>query len=146
MDAHQSFMEQAINLARRGAAYKGGGAFGAVIVKDGNVVARAYNKVRAKNNCIHHAELAVIDKACLKLKSKELRGCILYTSCEPCMMCLGACAWANLDAIYYGASAEDAHQHGFIYSNSYFAMGKDKRHAEFNMHQLMRDEALEVWN
>lgn len=145
MEEHRQYMQQAIDLALRGATYKGGGAFGALIVKDGKVVARAYNKVRSKHDCTQHAELSVIHKACLKLKSEELRGCVLYTSCEPCMMCLGACAWANMDAIYFGASAEDAHQHGYVYSNSFFAIGKEKRHAEFNMHQLMRDEAVDVW-
>lgn len=76
---------------------------------------------------------------------KILKECTLYTSCEPCMMCLGACHRAAFDNILYGASAEDARDHGFLYSDSYFNMERGKRHSEFRMTQLLREEALKVW-
>ncbi len=144
-DAHINFMQQAIALANRGKTEEGGGPFGAVIVKKGHIIAKAYNKVHKKKDLTQHAELAVIQKACKVLKSKDLSKCILYTSCEPCMMCLGACHWARFSAIYFGASAKDAKRYGYIYSDIFYASDNKKRLQEFNMHQIMRDEAVHIW-
>ncbi|MBP2830691.1 nucleoside deaminase [Aquimarina sp. U1-2] len=146
MDRHHSkFMELAITLARKGKVTSGAGPFGAVIVKDDQIIAKAYNKVGKQQDPTQHAELAVIQKACKVLKSKDLSGCILYTSCEPCMMCLGACHWANFDVIYFGASADDAKKNGFIYSQVFYNSDQEKRYQEFNMNQLLRDLAIKVW-
>jgi len=142
-DLQNKMMNRAISLARKGGATKAGGPFGAVITKDKEVIAESSNQVSGENDCTQHAELRVIQKACRILKSTSLKGCVLFTSCEPCMMCLGAAYWAKLDNIYYGASAEDAKTYGFIYSVMYY--NSEQKHSEFNMIQLCRNEALEVW-
>ncbi len=141
---HDLFMQRAIALAHEGK-YKGGGAFGAVIVKNGSIVTEVYNTVKKEQDCTQHAELSAVQKACGILKSKDLSDCILYTSCEPCMMCLGACYWAGFKHIYFGASAADAKEYGYVYSNMFYASDIEKRYQEFNMTQLLRDEAVAVW-
>lgn len=138
-------MQPAINWAITGSKADGGGPFGAVIIKDGRIIAEGHNKVGADADCTQHAELRAIQQACAALETKDLSGCTLYTSCEPCMMCLGACYWAGFDAIYYGASAADARGYGFEYTAMYYASNVEKRYSEFNMSQLMREEALKVW-
>lgn len=142
--AHLHFMRRAIYLAKLGKE-NNGGAFGALIVKNGEIVAEGFNKVKSLSDCTQHAELLIIQKACRKLKSTTLERCILYTSCEPCMMCLGACYWANLDKVYYGASALQAKEFGYVYSNMFYASNPDARHKEFKLEQLLGTEALEVW-
>ena len=137
-------MKRAIALAIQGK-QNGNGAFGAVIVRNGAMVAEGHNTVSDSTDCTQHAELSVIQKACKIRESKVLDDCVLYTSCEPCMMCLGACYWAKFKAIYYGASAEDAKEYGFVYSNMYYTYNKDNRRKEFNLKQLLRDEAVAVW-
>ncbi len=144
-NSHVYFMQQAIALAKKGKMTEGAGPFGAVIVKNKHIIAKGHNEVHDKNDLTQHAELAVIQEACKVLESKDLSECILYTSCEPCMMCLGASHWAGFEAIYFGASAEDAKKHGFIYSNVFYASDNQKRYQEFNMHQLLREEAVAVW-
>jgi tRNA(Arg) A34 adenosine deaminase TadA len=104
---HEDFMRQAIALAVENVR-NGGGPFGAVIVKDGKVVATGTNRVTANNDPTAHAEVSAIRAACLKLGTFNLEGCVIYTSCEPCPMCLGAIYWAHLDKIYYGADQHDA--------------------------------------
>lgn len=141
---HESFMQRAIDLAREGKNGTGG-AFGAVITRNGSIIAEVHNTVKQQQDCTQHAELSVIQKACKVLESKDLSECILYTSCEPCMMCLGACFWAGFKHIYFGASADDAKEHGYIYSNMFYASGTQERYKEFNMIQLLRDEAVAVW-
>lgn len=139
------FMRRAIQLAKAGSESKDGGAFGAVIVKNGLVIAEGYNKVSGEQDLTQHAELRVIQLACKALKSKNLSGCVLYTSCEPCMMCLGSCYWAKFSAIYFGASAEDAKNYGYVYSDMFYASNAKKRYEEFNMKQLLSEEAIAVW-
>lgn len=138
-------MAKAINLAREGAKKKNGGPFGAVITKGDKILAACYNQVSGDNDCTQHAELKAIQMACKSLGSKTLKGCVLFTSCEPCMMCLGAAHWAEFDYIYYGASAQDAKDFGFVYSEMYYNSGEDKRHNEFKMIQICRNEAVKVW-
>ena len=104
---HEDFMRQAIALAVENVK-SGGGPFGAVIVKDGKVVATGVNRVTSDNDPTAHAEVNAIRKACMLLGTFDLSGCVLYTSCEPCPMCLGAIYWAHLDKIYYGANQRDA--------------------------------------
>ena len=104
---HDVFMRQAIALAVENVE-NGGGPFGAVIVKDGVVVATGVNRVVPDNDPTAHAEVNAIRAACVKLGTFDLSGCVIYTSCEPCPMCLGAIYWAHLDKIYYGATQFDA--------------------------------------
>ncbi|MGC1514672.1 MAG: nucleoside deaminase [Maribacter sp.] len=142
--AHLHFMRRAIYLAKLGKE-NDGGSFGAVIVKDGEIVAEGFNKVKSLSDCTQHAELLVIQKACSALKATTLQECTLYTSCEPCMMCLGACYWAKFKKIFYGASAAQAKDFGYVYSNMFYNSDKGARHKEFNLEQLLADEAIAVW-
>ena len=142
---HEEYLKRAIKKAKEGRESQEGGSFGALIVRNGEVICEVYNLVHAKDDLTQHAELLAIQEACATIGRANLKSCILYTSCEPCMMCLGACHWAKFVHIYYGASAEDAGEHGFIYSKSYFDMDNKIRHDEFKMTQLLREEALSVW-
>ncbi len=144
-DTHIQFMRQAIALAKKGKESIDGGTFGAVIVKDNTVVAAVHNLVRGSQDCTQHAEIRAIQTACQHLNSKDLSDCTLYTSCEPCMMCLGGCYWAGFQKIFFGASAEDAKEHGYIYSDMFYGSDRQKRYTEFNMQQLLKEEAIAVW-
>ena len=104
---NEEFMRQAIALAVENVR-NGGGPFGAVIVKDGKVVATGVNRVTANNDPTAHAEVSAIRAACTKLGTFDLSGCDIYTSCEPCPMCLGAIYWAHIGKVYYGANQHDA--------------------------------------
>jgi tRNA(Arg) A34 adenosine deaminase TadA len=106
------FMRQAIQLAVENIK-NGGGPFGAVIVKDGKVIATGVNRVTANNDPTAHAEVCAIRAACEALGAFTLEGCDIYSSCEPCPMCLGAIYWAHLDHLYYGANKHDAADAGF---------------------------------
>ncbi len=115
------------------------------MVKDGVIVARGFNRVTSTNDPTAHAEVVAIREACQKLKTFQLTGCELYTSCEPCPMCLGAIYWARLDRVYYANTEEDAARVGFddhfIYQE--FKRPLDKR--KLPIKQMMRKEALEVF-
>src|SRR5256886_11623558 len=102
------WMNEAIGLARAGMREHGGGPFGAVVVCDGKVIGRGWNQVTSLLDPTAHAEVTAIRDACRNLKRFELRGCVLYTSCEPCPMCLSAIYWARLDKIYYACTRRDA--------------------------------------
>ncbi|GAA0871694.1 nucleoside deaminase [Gangjinia marincola] len=143
--SHEDYMRMAISLAYEGKQAIGGAPFGAVVVLNDDVISAAYNQVNIQNNCLLHAETYAIQQACKRLRSKDLSQCILYTSCEPCMMCLGASYWAGFKKIYFGASAGDAKKAGYQYANMYYNSTEEKRREEFNLHQLLRDEALQVW-
>ncbi|EFI71879.1 MULTISPECIES: nucleoside deaminase [Segatella] len=108
----KDFMRRAIALSEN-SVKTGGGPFGAVIVKDGEIVAEASNSVTIDNDPTAHAEINCIRKATKILKSFDLAGCDIYTSCEPCPMCLGAIYWAHLDHIYYANDRKDAAKIGF---------------------------------
>lgn len=142
---HETYLRRAIEKAKQGKASKGGGPFGALIVRDNLVICEVHNRVKGTNDLTQHAELHAIQVACKKIGKDHLKDCILYTSCEPCMMCLGACHWAKFKEIYYGASAADARNFGYEYSESFYKMDTGLRQSEFRMTQLLRDEALEVW-
>ncbi len=142
---HEEYLRRAIDKAKEGRDSLEGGSFGAVIVRNGEVICEVHNLVKGNDDLTQHAELLAIQVACAKIGRDNLKDCILYTSCEPCMMCLGACYWAKFKEIYYGASAEDAQHYGFIYSKSYFDVSTALRHAEFKMTQLLKEEALHVW-
>lgn len=144
-DLQKRMMQRAIQLAREGREMANASPFGAVVTKGDKIIAESRNESVCRGDCEEHAELKVIKRACHKLQKKNLKGCVLYTSCEPCMMCLGAAYWADFDYIYYGASAEDAKEFGFVYSDMYYKSNSKKRHEEFKMIQLCREEAVEVW-
>jgi len=140
MDRH--YMARAIELSVKNVQSGRGGPFGALIVKDGNVVAEAANQVTATNDPTAHAEVLAIREACSKLGGFELKGCELYTSCEPCPMCLGAIYWARLDHVYFGGIAADAAQAGFDDSAIYEEIAQPHQHRVIPMTQMMREEAL----
>ncbi|KAJ1373311.1 hypothetical protein KIN20_035677 [Parelaphostrongylus tenuis] len=111
--ADHEHMKLAVKEACDGVNLGDGGPFGAAIVRDGNVIATGHNMVLVTNDPTMHAEVVAIRNACKKIGSFDLSGCTLYTSCYPCPMCMGACLWARLSAIYYGATAEEASTIGF---------------------------------
>jgi tRNA(Arg) A34 adenosine deaminase TadA len=108
----EDFMRLAVNMAKDGIK-KGQTPFGAVVVKDKKVIAKAYNLVWDTTDITAHAEIAAIRQACKKLNTIDLSGADIYSTCEPCPMCFSAIHWANIDTIYYGASIEDAAEAGF---------------------------------
>lgn len=111
--ANPKFMQMAIELAVKGVQAGDGGPFGAIVVKDGMVVGQGNNHVTSTNDPTAHAEVMAIRDACRNLGTFQLTGCELYTSCEPCPMCLGAIYWARLDRVYYSANKHTASYHGF---------------------------------
>jgi guanine deaminase len=136
------FMREAIGLSfkmmRRGA----GGPFGAVVVKGNKVVGRGCNKVTSTNDPTAHAEIVAIRDACRRLKTFDLNGCDLYTSCEPCPMCLSAIYWARLRTVYYGNTRKDAARIAFDDDFIYREVALPIRKRSLLMKQLLRDEAI----
>lgn len=137
-----AFMARAVQLSLENVLSGRGGPFGAVIVKQGNVVAESANQVTVTNDPTAHAEVAAIRLACQKLGCFELRGCDLYTSCEPCPMCLGAIYWARIDKVYFGNLAEDAAKIGFDDRAIYEEITQPHRQRKIPLIQMMREEAL----
>ena len=135
-------MGRAIQLAIDNAVSGQGGPFGAVIVKNGSIVAEGVNLVTATNDPTAHAEVVVIREACRKLGLFELRECELYTSCEPCPMCLGAIYWARLARIYFGSLAADASKVGFDDSAIYSEFAQPHSTRTIPIVQMMREQAL----
>jgi guanine deaminase len=105
---HEQFLQQAIDLAVENARTGLGGPYGAVIVKEGQMIAASANRVTRDLDPTAHAEIAAIRQACQKLSNYQLQGCVLYTSCEPCPMCLGAIYWTRLEKVYFACSRYDA--------------------------------------
>lgn len=137
-----SFMARAIELAIENARSGRGGPFGAVIVRAGEVVAEGQNQVTQQSDPTAHGEIVAIRNACTALGSFELRGCDLYTSCEPCPMCLGAIYWARISRVYFGCVASDASDFGFDDSWIYREIATPLTGRQLRMEQLMREEAL----
>ena len=145
---HEEFMRRAIaNSRKAGVEYKTGGAFGAVIVDgDGAVIADGMNHVVAQNDPTWHGEMHAIRQACALLKKPKLEGCILYTSSEPCPMCLATVYWAGLDGVFFGAVVADSKKYGnfdddFIYAQ----FDKPMKDRAIKEQPLLREEAVEVW-
>jgi guanine deaminase len=136
------FMARAIQLSIENVHSGRGGPFGAVIVKDGNTIAEAANQVTATNDPTAHAEILAIRAACAKLGVFDLLGCEIYTSCEPCPMCLGAIYWARLARIYFASAAVDASRIGFDDSMIYREIAQPLTDRTIPMIQLMREESL----
>ena len=149
MNQHEKFLLMAINLAKKSAKSGKGGPFGAVIVKNGRVVAKAHNTVVPNNDPTAHAEVNAIRAACKKLKNFELKDCIIYASAEPCPMCLGAIYWARPKALYYAADKKLAAKAGFDDSFIYkeIALPKNKRKIKIVKIDLEQDrEPFEAWS
>jgi len=145
---NSEFMLQAIDLATENVTGGRGGPFGAVVVKDGKVIATGANQVTSINDPTAHAEVIAIRNACQELGTFKLDGCELYTSCEPCPMCLAAIYWAHCKAIYYGCSAQDAAKAGFDDQFLYEELKKSMSERTMPMGILCEQEALkafEVW-
>lgn len=140
----EDFMRQAITLAKNNVA-NGGGPFGAVIVRQGQVVATGVNRVTANADPTAHAEVMAIRNACAALHTFSLEGCEIYSSCEPCPMCLGAIYWAHIDRLYYGADKQDAATAGFDDSFIYgeIALSPETRHLKSRA--LLAAEARDVF-
>lgn len=140
--ADQEFMQRAIQIAEEGVANNKGGPFGAVVVKDGVIIGESCNLVTSTNDPTAHAEVSAIRKACTKLGSFQLEGCVIYTSCEPCPMCLGAIYWARPDKVYYGCHREDAAAIGFDDQFIYDELELPFNKRAIPLLPLLRDQAL----
>ena len=145
MKREEKYMQEAIELSEEGMNNNEGGPFGCVIVKDGVIVGRGNNKVISNNDPTAHAEMVAIREACKNLKTFQLDGCELYTSCEPCPMCLGAIYWARPKIIYYANSRDDAKLAGFDDSMIYQEMNCDLKDRKIPMVQISKVSAKEVF-
>src|SRR6202051_3852669 len=139
---NSTFMARAIQLAIDNVRSGQGGPFGAVIVKDGAIIAEGANQVTATNDPTAHAEVVAIRDACRKLAVFDLEGCEIYSSCEPCPMCLGAIYWSRLSRIYFANADEDASKIGFDDSLIYRELAQPHSKRKIPMIQMMREEAL----
>jgi guanine deaminase len=139
------FMKAAVNAALKGMDNNEGGPFGCVVVKDGEIVGKGNNKVTSTNDPTAHAEVNAIRDACKNLNSFQLEGCEIYTSCEPCPMCLGAIYWARPDKVYYGSNQIDAANIGFDDEFIYKEIPLPYAERSIPFKQLGRDVALEAF-
>lgn len=145
---NDDFMRKAIRLSLSNIK-KDGGPFGAVVVKNGKIISTGANNVTTKNDPTAHAEIDAIRKAAKKLKTFDLSGCEIYSSCEPCPMCLSAVYWSRIDRIYYGNTKKDAARIGFIDDFIYKELDKPLNKRKLKISQHLRDESLmafEVWD
>lgn len=142
LDPHIAPMREAIRLSIENVDQGRGGPFGAVIVKDGRIVARGTNLVTANHDPTAHAEIVAIRLACEALGTFQLAGCEVYCSCEPCPMCLGALYWARPDAIWYACTKDDAAAIGFDDAFLYEELARPAGERERLARQILRDEAL----
>ncbi len=140
----REFMREAIRLANE-SVERGGGPFGAVIVKNGEIVAGSSNSVTLDNDPTAHAEVNTIRQACRKLGTFDLSGCVIYTSCEPCPMCIGAIYWARISRIYYGNTRKDARDIQFADDFIYEELDLPLSERTVPIIPLLRDEALETF-
>lgn len=144
----QDWMRQAIDLAIENVRAKHGGPFGALIIRDGELVASGVNAVTIGNDPTAHAEIVAIRNACRDLATFQLSGCELYTSCEPCPMCLGAIYWARPDRFYFACNRGDAQASGFDDALIYDELARQPEQRTIAGHGLLREEGLlafEAW-
>ena len=141
----KEFMEKAISEAREGIHHGDGGPLGAVVVKDGELVAAGHNRVLANNDSTCHGEIDAIRKAEQKLETFDLTGCQLYTTGEPCSMCLAAILWANIEKVYYGCRLEDAEKIGFRDNKFDQMMGRRAELPEGFLEERDREKCLELF-
>ena len=139
------FMQKAIELSIE-SVNKGGGPFGSVIVKDDRIIAEGSNKVTLNNDPTAHGEIVAIRQACKSLNNFNLSECELYSTCEPCPMCISAIYWARIDKIYYANTREDARKIDFDDSLIYSELKKNVNERKIPMIQMMRSEALKAFD
>ncbi len=137
----EEFMARAVELSHEHMASGAGGPFGAVIARDGQIVAEGWNQVTSTNDPTAHAEMVAIRRACAAVGTFDLRGCEIFTSCEPCPMCLGAIHWARLDAVYFGNDRADAAAIGFDDEMLYREIGLPLDERATPMHRLSAGHA-----
>ena len=138
------FMQRAIELSIQ-SVIKGTGPFGAVIVRDNKIISEGFNTVTLANDPTSHAEIVAIRSACKILNNFSLENCILYTTCEPCPMCLSAIYWAHIDKVYYANTRSDAQKIDFSDALIYEELNKTIKDRKIPMHQIMRNEALKAF-
>jgi tRNA(Arg) A34 adenosine deaminase TadA len=143
-DRHAHFMQAAIRLSRRALTRKQGGPFGAVIVREGRIIARGWNQVIGTHDPTAHAEVVAIREACRKLRQFHLDDCVIYSSCEPCPMCLSAIYWARLGRVYYAATRSDAARIGFQDRTLYREIQLSPTRRQIPFHTLLREDARQV--
>lgn len=142
---HAAFMRRAIDLSREHMNAGHGGPFGAVVVLDGAIVGEGWNRVTSTNDPTAHAEVTAIREACTKLERFDLKGAVLYTSCEPCPMCLAATYWARIDRVYYANEQADAAAINFDDAFLYRQLALPRERRTMTCEQILRDEALAVF-
>jgi guanine deaminase len=144
-ESQKNFMHQAIDLAKKGMIAGNGGPFGCIIVKDGKIIGQGSNMVLKTKDPTAHAEMVAIRDACKNLDDFQLDGCEVYTSCEPCPMCLGAIFWARPARVFYACTKEDAAQAGFDDEFIYQEIEVKPENRQIPMIPLMREESLEAF-
>lgn len=147
--SHESFMREAIRLARENMNAGAGGPFGAVVVKDGTIIGRGWNQVTSTNDPTAHAEVMAIREACRVLGDFRLNGTVIYTSCEPCPMCLSAIYWARIERVYFAGTREDAAAAGFDDALLYREVALPLEQRTLPFIGLLREEVLTAfaeWN
>lgn len=141
----KEFMRRAIELAQKGIDAEHGGPFGAVVVRDGIIIGEGCNQVTSTNDPTAHAEVVAIRQACQNLNSFQLEGCVIYTSCEPCPMCLGAIYWARPAKMYFACNREDAANVGFDDRLIYEEIERPIEERRIESTNFLRDEGLIVF-
>jgi guanine deaminase len=141
----ENFMKEAIRLASLNMENGHGGPFGCVIVKDGEIIASAFNEVLKNNDPTAHAEVLAIRRACQKLNTFQLDGCEIYTSCEPCPMCLGAIYWSRPSKVFYAASRIDAALAGFDDNHIYDQLNLPLPNRQIPFEQIMEEDVKDVF-
>jgi len=142
---HTEFMKRAIALSRAKMAEDEGGPFAAVIVRDGVIVGEGWNQVTGHNDPTAHAEIVAIRAACHTLGTFSLDGCVIYTSCEPCPMCLSAIHWAHIEHVYFANTAEDAAEIGFDDARLYRELALPHAQRSLPLTRMLAEEAIEVF-
>jgi len=147
-DTDSDYLHQAIELAKHGMVNHSGGPFGAIVVKNNQVVGKGFNQVTVNHDPTAHAEIMAIRDACIRLDSFQLEGCTIYSSCEPCPMCLGAIYWARPDRLVFACTREDAAKLGFDDDFIYDEIGKHHSERKIETINLLREEgyaAMRLW-
>ena len=142
---NETYMRMAIRLSVENVE-GGGGPFAAIVVKDGEIVAKGVNRVAEENDPTAHAEIMAIRAAAYKLQRFKLTDCVLYSTCEPCPMCLGAVYWSGIPTVFYGNSREDAARYGFDDSYIYEQLERPLLKRQVNFTRILGKEALEAFN
>ena len=138
------FMKRAIELSKE-SINSGGGPFGSVIVKNDKIISEGINRVTVNNDPTAHGEIVAIRNACKELNTFNLSNCLLYSSCEPCPMCMSAIYWSHIGKVYYGNTRDDAKKIEFDDSFIYSEISKENKDRSILMEQILRDEALEAF-